>query len=416
MAQTRPVAGDQYVVQRDDTLELIATRAYGAARYASRIASANQITNNALVAGQVILIPLLPADESLRTQLTKSKLADKEKYDLTLLIGGTEVQPVAVRVKRHMDTAAAGWTATIDWEPGVEPAIDKLVVPYKYPVAAVYIGGTLLVNGLLYGVRPQLTAEGITVDLAGYSYSVDAVDSTVQPPYEHKNKTLQDVANLLIEPLGIEAEFEAPVGEAFKRVSASSGDTIFAVLAKYAAQRGVLVSCTETGNLLFWRAQTSDRLLGTLREGSSLVLDWAPNYDGRQLYNLYRVISRSPGRTAQEVTAVEASVPRARFKTIEADDTTKLDVDNVAEWHRSKQLAAALSLPISVSDWYAPNGELWQVNRRVNVISPTLLTSQGYVFLIRGVEFIQSSSGQTATLDLVPPQVYTGEAIAFPWG
>ena len=47
--------------------------------------------------------------------------------------------------------------------------------------------------------------------------------------------------------------------------------------------------------------------------------------------------------------------------------------------------------------------------------SPSLFVPDGFDFLIRSVEYLFSESGVTANLELVPPQVYSGEAITEPW-
>ncbi len=47
--------------------------------------------------------------------------------------------------------------------------------------------------------------------------------------------------------------------------------------------------------------------------------------------------------------------------------------------------------------------------------SPSLFVPDGYDFLIRSVEFTFSQNGAVANLDLVPPQVFSGEPIKEPW-
>lgn len=413
----RPLPGRQYIVKAGDTVAAIAAKAYGDANLADRISEANQLAEGEqLLQDQIILIPNLPEDQTLKTNLVKSVLPNQGKYDLALVIGGISVQTTAVRARLQMDTASDGWTATIPWTPGADAAIDGIVRPYTYPEASLYIGGKLLINGLLYVTGPRMASDGVAVDLKGWSYSVDAVDSTLSPPYERSGETLRDTADFLVRPLGIKAVFDVDPGEPFKRMSAEPSETIFAHLAKYAAQRGFLISSTPAGDLLFLRADTSGKQLGTITETDPIVSSWQAEYDGRKLFNIYRVIGQSPGFNAKSVTVTDSRVPRSRFLTFSADDTTTGDIQQAALWRRSKQLADALTLPLTVNDWYSPSGELWTPNRMVTVVSRVLGLAAGYSFLIRSVEFSEApDSGQTAKLDLVPPQVYTGEQIAYPW-
>jgi prophage tail gpP-like protein len=68
-----------------------------------------------------------------------------------------------------------------------------------------------------------------------------------------------------------------------------------------------------------------------------------------------------------------------------------------------------------VSGWTAPNGELWRDNTLVTVQSDTIFCPDGFTFLIRSVEFEVTDKGYATNLNLVPPQVFSGEEIEEPW-
>ncbi len=199
-------------------------------------------------------------------------------------------------------------------------------------------------------------------------------------------------------------------------MTAEETETIFAYLARYASQRGILISSTITGDLLFLRADTTQRVIGSIDYDQPLATDWEAIYDGRKLYNIYRLTGQSPGNNDKAVTVTDDRVPRSRFLTFSADDTTATDISNAAKWRRSKQLAEALTISLPVTDWYVPNtNTLWREGKLVTVRSDVLGIPDGYVFLIKSVEFELSSTGRQARLDLVPPAVYTGEKIDYPW-
>ena len=308
-----------------------------------------------------------------------------------------------------------GWTAQLAWIPGEDKEIDKRLLPFALPEAAVYLGGKLRINGLLYGVTPGLSGDKSIKDLAGFSFSADAIDSTIKPPYEVNGLTLKQRADQLLAPIGIRAVFETEVGAAFERMTAEPTETIVAHLSKYAAQRGILISSTPSGDLLFLRANTESEPVGTLQEGRTPVTAWTATYDGRKIYNAYKAIGEAPAETANTAVATDDEVPRARTLTFKTDDTTTGDIQGAADWRRSKQLAEALGISLPVDSWYAPNGELWEENTLVTVISESLDIPDGFTYLITKVEPEFQTNGTTATLVLVPPQVYTGEPIIRPW-
>jgi prophage tail gpP-like protein len=403
-----------YTVQAGDTFESISSRVYGDPSESSRIESSNQNQASALSPGTVLIIPDIPERESLRTSQASKRLINKASTDLTIIIGNQEVLTTSARIIRTMDTPADGWSAIIPWTPGENPDLDELIKPFRYPTASAYIGHELMVNGLLYSVGAELSASGRIKNLGGFSFTADAIDSTLKPPYERNNVTLKQVATELIQPLGISAEFDTDLGGQFSRVTADPTETIISHLSKLATQRGGLISSTPEGNLLFTKTGTG-ATVGTLEEGGPFVTRWGAEYDGRNLHNTYRAIGQSPGKNSKVAIAKNKNVPRARFITFRADDTTEGDILNSAEWKRSKILVDAMTMDLPVADWFDPSGKLWRENTFVNVISSTLDLPNGFLFLIRAVEYVLDDSGRSAVLSIIPPQAYSGEAIPDIW-
>lgn len=419
-----PTPGNQYTVVAGDRITFISQRAYGTEANATLIVEANaQLTGRAIsledlptiFPGDILNIPHDAPLQAIRTEATKLTIPGKEPDDFTLIADGLEIPVMSGRVIRTMDTPADGWTAQLAWFPGEDKEIDKRLLPFALPEAAVYLGGKLRINGILYGVNPGLKDDGSTKDLAGFSFTADAIDSTIMPPYEVNGLTLKQRADQLLAPIGIRAVFDTEVGAAFERMTAEPTDTIVGHLTKYAAQRGILISSTPSGDLLFLRANTDGEPVGTLQEGRTPVTAWAATYDGRKIFNAYKAIGQTPGQEANVAVATDEDVPRARSLTFKSDDATTGDIQGAADWKRSKQLAEALGIQLPVDSWYAPNGELWEENTLVTVISETLDIPDGFTYLITKVEPEFQTGGTPAVITLVPPQVYTGEPVTRPW-
>ncbi|MCP4745031.1 MAG: LysM peptidoglycan-binding domain-containing protein [Desulfobacteraceae bacterium] len=408
----KPAPGTPYIVQSGDTLKSIASRAYGDAFLYPRIKAANDGLWS-LQAGQKLIIPALPERQQLKTAAYPAP-PDMDDADAPIiLIDGLRIRPETVSVLRTIDTGADAWTGHIEWTPGDDNRLDAVLKPFAYPVAAVYIGGELIVNGLLYTVRPA-TGNRRHVGLEGFSFSADAVDSTLTPPYEFNNTTLEQRAKAAVAPLGIDAVFEADSGGPFGRITAEPEDTIFDHLYSLAVQRGLLLTCTTQGDLLFTIAKTGPAV-GTLAENEPSALSWSACFDGRKRFNTYRAYGYSPLAGKKAVTATDDNVPRSRVLTFAADDTTTGNINKAAEWRRSKQTAQALSVDLTVAGWRAPDKSLWRPNTLVTVVSETLMLPAGYTFLIRSVEFSLCTAGKQTHLSLVPPGVYTKEKVNDPW-
>ena len=409
----KPTPGKNYTVVDENSLSQVALRAYGDATLWPRVWNANQTTLKSgdpdlIFPGEVLVIPRLPE----RTP-AETPLANKAPDDLTLTIDSLEIPTENFRMIRTMHTAADQWTATIPWEPGLLPDLDKRVLPFTYPPCTIHIGQVLKLTGYLYTPNSRLDSSGTRKELLGYSASIDIVDSTLRPPYEEANVTIKQRAETLIKPLGLKVIFDTPEGGQFARVTATETDKIFTHLNKLAVQRSLLISSTPEGDVLFTKARIT-RSVGTLEEGQKPTQQISGNFDGRKRYNTIRVIGTSPeGNTPAQ--AQDKRVPRSRFLTFKADDILSGEVDEAARWRRSKQLVDALTMSFPVDSWFNPQGDLWEENTIVTIVSPTLHVPQGFDFLIRSVEYIQDSRGQRAVLNIIPPQAYTGEELTDPW-
>lgn len=414
----KPVPGKLYTVASGDSLSKIAAIAYGDSSLWPRIWKANQFElkssdPNIIYPGEVIIIPVLPEREELKKAISSTGLPGKSKDDLTIIIDGEEIPVLNARVIRTMDTGADGWTASLDWKPGANSRLDTILEPYAYPPASVYIGGELVIKGLLYATETDFSINGSIKNLEGWSYTADAIDSSLKPPYEKNNITLKQLAEQIVRPLGINVIFDIDDDSTFDRVTADEGESVFDFLAKLAAQRSALVSSTVNGDLIITRAKVGAPV-ATLQEGGQGALSFTARFDGRQRFNVYRAVGDSPLGNKVGI-AKDSRVPRSRFLTFKADETISGDIQKAAKWKRSKQLTEALTIPFPVDSWYDPKGNRWQENTIVTIVAPSLHLSEGFDFLIRSVEYEFSPQGRTAVLNVVPPQVYTGEDIQEPW-
>jgi len=411
---TSPIPGKQYTVRQDDNLTKIASTAYGEPLKWRDIYNANQTTlkstdPNLIFPGEIIFIPEL-IDRKNDNDLENAFSSDADGVD-RLIINDAEIPSQEFEITRTMDTAADGWKASIAWTPGADLILDAATKPYGYQKSAVYLSGKLLVNGYLYGVTPTLSNNQRGKALTGWSLTADVIDSTMRPPYEVSDQTLKQRAEGLVNPMGIKVIWDLDDDLKFDKMTATATDTIFSHLLKYAKQRGVLISSTPAGNLIFLKANVNGESVGTIEEGAKFALDYTANFDGRKRFNSYKAIGQSPKSNSKFEIAKDDNVPRSRMVTFNNPDSTEGDLKSAAEWRRSAQLAAALTIPFNSSSWNSPNGELWAENTIVTVKSKTLSINDGFNFLIRQVTFAKKNSGRSAALSLVPPQVYSGEPI-----
>lgn len=415
-----PVPGKTYIIVDENTLSKVAARAYGDYTLWPLIWKANRSElksddPNFIFPGEIIFIPILSERERLKLSVSGPVLTNKAKDAFTIILDDMEIIPVSGRIIRTMDTLSDAWNARIKWTYGQNKELDSRVKPFSYTPASVYIGSQLMVKGYLFKTKPQADGGGNAMNLSGAAFTKNMADSTLRSDFEANNITLLQRCKSLSESFGVGVIVEdgLDIEGAFERVAAGPMDKIGAHLVGLAKQKAALLTSTFDGQLLITQARTG-KPIATLEEGKQGVGSFGGEYDGTKRFRNIRAIAQTPDGEI-EAASNDANVSVPRFTTFTANDTNEGNIQKAADWHRSRVLANALSFSIPIDTWFDPSGNLWQENTLIIVVSPANHLPNGVVLIIQSVEFTFEGSGLTAVLNVVPPEVFTGELIKDPW-
>jgi prophage tail gpP-like protein len=344
---------------------------------------------------------------------------------MKITIGNRELTAISASITQTMDSVSDALECSIPWLPGEDSELDRLIVPRSFAPAKAEIDDNLLVKGLLFVRTPNLDTSGSTLDLQFFSQTKNIIDCQAKPPYEFQNKSLLDIASTLAQPFGIKAEAQdnGESSELFDREAIEPTETIFSFLNKLAQQKGLLLSNTVDGDILFLTANTTGTPVASITEGDlqsgnvETGQTFSATFDDTKTFQIYKALGESPLSflDAVNATSINSNIEIARRRVFSATDATKGNIQQAADWERNVSLADSLTIPFPVTNWFTPNGRLWKPNTLVTVTSPTIFVPNGFNFLIRSVQFIQDGSGETAVLNLIPPQLYTKEDIPEPW-
>lgn len=336
-------------------------------------------------------------------------IAGKEKDELTLVIGNREVTITSGKLLKTMDTGADAFTCVMPFEPELDEEIDELTKAYSYSEAKVYIGGYLQMTGLLYNVKATMNNDGIVKELEIYTKTADMIDSVWQPPYEENSIKLDEICINQASQFGIDVVLDSgvDVGGIFSRISVEQTEKCFEQLSKLAAQRGLLLSCTEYGELLIVKPNINGNPVGTLQIDNPYTDTYEVKFNGRERFYQYEAIlsSASSSRTLAKQKAIDSAIPATRFTAFKAEESLPGEGLNAAEWKRNKMAADSFKNNLPVNTWYAPNTELWKPNTMLTVKNP-VISKNGFTFLIPKVEFNYEISGTMAVLYITPPTMY----------
>ena len=350
-------------------------------------------------------------------QLPELFLSGKEPDDLTVVVGNEELVLETGSVLRTMDTGADGFSASLPFDP-TDEKLAELLKPYGYKSTAVYLGEDIVINGILYTIENEFSNSGIRKILEGATITANIVDSSLPPPYEATKIKFIDRATTILEPFGIAVKIDSSVAsnlaEPFDRVTAEPNEKVFNHLATLARQRGVLLTCTPEGELLATKA-AKGRPVASIQEEAPPQLEYKIRFDGRARFHTYRLLGETPKKHFISADANDLLVPSGRMIVETANESTAGNIQEAADWARSKRVADTMTFPIPVYSWYDPKGNLWEPNTLVSITAPSMNIPDGFDMLIRSVQYDWSSSGTRAVLNVVPPTVFTGEEVIEPW-
>lgn len=344
---------------------------------------------------------------------------------MEIILGSKELKIDSASILRTMDTGADEWNCVVDWEPGFDPEFDELAKPRSLADATISIREQKLITGNKYTTIPALGSRS-QLGLGGFSKTIGLITSNWKSQKPFANMSLLDISNEFCKVWGIQAisqDVDTEVNEQFvddQTIPAQS--KIFSFLQDLARQRAVLTSSDENGNLLYLKANTNQKSVGSIVDGKDgfvpVTDNFSARFDDTEIFQNYIAVNDSPFAFLlkdPQAISKDLRIKIPSFKTIVTNSLIQGAGQKAVDFARNQTLARSLSMPFQANSWDAPNGELWRENTLVSVESPTLFVPNGFTFLIRAVQYNLDSKGETAILSLVPPSLYTGDPVIEPW-
>jgi len=262
--------------------------------------------------------------ERIRARTVASYFTADPADKFRLVLRGTPIDEViSGSFFYSIDTAARGWSAVVPYDP-YDTERAEYFKPRQYHRAEIYLGGKLVCTGLCYGVSGETKTTGRYATLTGWSLSADAIDTSMFPPFEVNDITLEKRAAALMQPFGIGVTYEGTKDKPFKRVTASKNDKVMTHLLKLAKQRKLLVMSDEQGDLVIHKVATGSPI-ATIEEGTDTFKEGGFKFDGRKMFGSYTCYSKSPKRN-KSATAFDDGVPVSRHTAINSSESDDEDM------------------------------------------------------------------------------------------
>jgi prophage tail gpP-like protein len=316
-----------------------------------------------------------------------------------------------IRITRTLDAMdSAEFTAPFESD---APGFRDTFRPLSFKSFEVTLGGAPLFTGTTVGVNPVLEPTIKSVSVTGYSKPGVLVDCTPPAssyPIEFNDVKLNEIVASLLYPFGLQHVFTADQGPIFERVACEPGRRVYAFLADLARQRGLVVSSTPEGELLFQKSIDGGQPVASLVQGEQPLISVSPSFNPQDLYS--HITGIEPvivGLKGSNYTVVNPTLRGVvRPLTFTPPDTLDSDVKEAVDAKAGRMMANAATFVVVVATWRDPQGAVWTPNTTINLKAPDAMVYESYEFLIRSVQLDKDSTSETAKLSLVFIGAFSG--------
>ena len=398
-----------YSAKSGDTFERVSRIIYGFESNSGLIATANPGVSDPIPEGTPLTIP--------RNSKALANRPAGSSEEVSIEIEGVRYRfwTRAVINLSIDQIATVAFSAPFDSE---SKSFRKTFSQLSYKPLDLFIGGEQIFSGTMMSISPAITPSSKTIEVSGYAKSGVLNDCTIPlgADVEFNDQGLSAIAKALLKPFGIEAKFDDDEGAIFDVVAIEPDETIMPFLIKLAKQRGLVVTSSKDGGLVFLKSKINGRPVASFKQGASPLISVTSNIDPQSYYSHISAIDSAGG--GEEYTEINPLLTGVlRPSTAVAGDTEGAGVKEAAQSRAARMFAESASYSVELSTWRDSLGNLWKPNTIVKLIAQDAMIYDHYNFLIKSISFSRDASSETATLKLVIPEAYSGlMPRKVPWG
>lgn len=338
-------------------------------------------------------------------------MADRPQDEVTLKIGGQRFGGwKEIDIQIDLDAGASSFDLAVTKRDPERNEDWRIEADQPCQVS---IGSDLVIDGYVDRLEGSLDGNSHSIRVSGRSRTADLIDcSAIANPGSWRGRRLEDIANELAKPFGIQIKAEAPTGAPVRLFALQSGETAFEAIARLCQHRGLLPVPQPDGSVKLLNAKPTG---GTARivQGEHL-LRVSGFHDVTDRFSQYVVKGQSAGddeihgkaASAPKGEARDPAVKRNRPLLIIADEQTDAaSARKRAEWEANTRDAKSQGASATLDGWRRPDGKLWEIMNSVDLDAPAVWINDR--LMVGGVQFFAGEQGRGVTLRLVRPEAYS---------
>ncbi len=288
------------------------------------------------------------------------------------------------------------------------------------------IGGDPVVVGYVDRVVPSLNANMHEIRVTGRGRCQDLVDCAADwPNGQISNCTVLDIATKLAAPYGVTVSCDVTGLPIIPQQNIMLGETVYEIIERSARFSALLVYEDRYGHLRLARASETDAMASGVQEGVNLESASVERSMDQRYSEVLAVMIGT--NNLQDLNAVNApvfaakdeNVPRFRRRIMIAE-AGELGWDigkQRAQWEVARRLGRSEVVRLFVDNWRDVDGNLWEPNKLIDVLIPSLKVSGGQDgtvpkrYLISEVTYHIGLDGTHAELTLMAPEAFKPQPV-----
>lgn len=279
--------------------------------------------------------------------------------------------------------------------------------------------GKVLINGYILDETFKVGPKDELVQFAGYAKPGVLEDCDIPPtiyPLQSDGLTIREIINKIIQPFKLKMVVHSSVASKMDQVvkvsTANATQNIKAYFTELCTQRGIVISHTPEGDLLFTKANTEGEPLFHVEHGV-IATNIEMIFKGQDLHSDITVMKQADdeeGSNAGEVTVQNPYVPIVtRTKVVTQSSGDDITTNDVAMHALASEWKNAIKVKVTIDRWEV-NGKLILPNNTITVYCPKAYIYKKTKFFIESVDYTgDAKKGEVAVLNCVIPEVYNGK-------
>ncbi|VVE55321.1 Mu P family protein [Pandoraea communis] len=302
-------------------------------------------------------------------------------------------------------------------------AQDVIATPGDRCVLA--LGGDRVITGYVDRVVPSISAESHDIRVTGRGKCQDLLDcAAVWPNGQMSNVNAYTMAKQLAAVYDIDVICDVEGLLMIPQINIIPGESTYEVVERTSRYSALLVYEDRSGNMVLARAG-AEAMASGVQEGINIEAATAERSMDQRFSHVTALLTGTNNMqdlrsiTAPHFTATDPNVPRRRERVIfaEAGDLGWEVGKQRALWEVAWRRGRAEVIHVTVDNWRDVAGNLWEPNKLIDVLIPSLKVSgdqAGTVpqrLMIAEVTYSLDESGTHAQLTLMPPEAFEPKPI-----